>query len=181
MILVAFSHRCGLQLPSSSLWCSRSRWGPFQLHQLGLQFTKTLVMPSGYQGHKRANWKQITHTHTCGHIYTCNHAHRRVNPHAGHYTHRDTRTQYHTLNYSDPHINTLTQCATHTCTLCLSEAPPSPQRKAPQGEGKGVSSLFLMKSMWKTPHTGNEWGDRELEGQREWESSTSINVAFLSV
>lgn len=36
--------------------------GPFQRHQLGLRFTKTLVMPPGYQRHKRANWKQITHT-----------------------------------------------------------------------------------------------------------------------
>lgn len=58
---------------------------------------------------------------------------------------RTSHTQYHTLNYSDSHVNTLQQCVTHTHGH--SGAPLCPQRKAPRGERKGVRVLFLMKSM----------------------------------
>lgn len=162
LVLIAFLY---LWLPSSSLWCPHNRWGAFGRHQLWLQFTKTLVMPLGYQGHKRANWKQITHTQTCGPVYVCNHAHRRVNPYACHHTCTDTCTQYRTLNYSDAHINTHRQCVF---------------QKAPQGEGKGVSLLFLMKSMWNTAQTGNEWGTEGREDRDNENPSPPLTwLSFL--
>lgn len=131
-----------LWLSGSSLWCSHRRWGPFQRHQLGLQPTKTLVMPPGYQGHKRANWKQITHTHALHHIYTCNHAHRPVNPQADHYTHT-----YHTLNYLEPHSNTLSHNVSHTLALCVFQRPlRRPQRKHLRVRGRGSVHCFLWRA-----------------------------------
>jgi len=94
-----------LQLSSISLWCSRSRWRPIQQHQLGLQPTKTLVMPPGYQGHRRANWKQITLTHTCDHIYTWNHTHRQANTlHTHLITQSLTLIHSHTMRHTHLHF-----------------------------------------------------------------------------
>lgn len=93
-------------------------------------------------GHKRANWKGITHTdsHTLVVAFTCALA-RTGGSTQMQDTH--THTQYHTLNYSDSHVNTLQQCVTHR----HSGAPLCPQRKAPRGERKGVRVLFLTRSM----------------------------------
>lgn len=63
-MLAGFSHRRSPSWTPPAPHCDvpAADGAPFQRHQLGLHFTKTLVMPLGYQRHKRANWKQITHT-----------------------------------------------------------------------------------------------------------------------
>ncbi len=94
--------------------------------------------------------RAITHTDDWTHTQAITHTHR--------------HTQYHTLNYSDPHTNTLTQCVTDTCSLCLSKAPPSPQRKHLRVRGRGSFYCFLWRAC-----EANEGLHRRVmsEGQRD--------------
>lgn len=134
-----------LQLSSAALWCCRSRWKPIQQHQPGLQPTETLVMPPGNHGHKKANWKQITHTHTCDHIYTWNHKHRRENPHAGHCTCTYTHNIAHLITLALAQIRSHTKHHTHLHSIFQRPL------RLPIGNTSGweeeVSLLFHMKSM----------------------------------
>lgn len=161
-MLAGFSRRRSLSWTPPAPHCDipAADGGPFQQHQLGLRFTKTLVMPPGYQRHKRANWKQITHTLalvvTLARAIT--HTHRRVDPLAGHCRHSctDTCTQYHTLNYPGPYVNTLEHWAAHTHLRSPSFRGPSvsPKEEHLGVRGRGSVHCFLWRACETLPTDG---------------------------